>query len=437
MIEFPPHISTESLFAALISSPSEEAETALSEVHRHYKYWSEVKYQKPLPQGMTPTDLWTQTKAYRRQHRVVAWERYGIHYALTNTMQRICRDIDLNFGGSWISAQPLPQHNEQFLVVNALVEEAIASSQMEGAATTRVVAKRMLRERQQPTERGARMIYNNYQTIHFLVEHKGEALTPERLLDLHAMMTEGTLQNPDDAGRFRRDDAVVVEDGITHEVVHTPPPHTDLPSFVDDLCAYFNDTDNDPFVHPILRAIIVHFMVSYVHPFVDGNGRTARALFYAYMLRQGFDLIQYLPISLVIKRRKKAYENAFLYTEADGNDMGYFIQFHLEVLQQAFGDLRAYLRRKQDQQQETTHLLHRGGLNPRQAQLLTRFAKNREEMLTIRDLSQRFGVTPTTAKADLVKLIAQGLVREIPLNGVKRGYVRGEKFDSWYDEQKR
>lgn len=436
MIEFPPPISTENLLAALINPPSGELAAVLNDVHSHYKYWSDVKYQKPLPEGMTPTDFWTHVKAYRRQHRVMAWERYGITYALTNTMQRICRDIDLNFGGSWISAQPLPQHNEQFLFVNALMEEAIASSQMEGAATTRIVAKRMLREQQQPTERGARMIYNNYQTIRFLVEHKGEPLTPELLLTLHAMMTEGTLQNPDDAGRFRQDDTVVVEDGITHEVVHTPPPHTDISAFVDELCAYFNDTDNEPFVHPILRAIIVHFMVAYVHPFVDGNGRTARALFYAYLLRQGFDLIQYLPISLIIKRRKKDYENAFLYTEADGNDMGYFIQFHLEVLQQAFSDLRTYLQHQQEQQQQAAHLLHRGGLNPRQAQLLTLFAKNREEMFTVRDLSQRFGITPTTAKADLVKLIDQGLVREIPLNGVKRGYVRGEKFDSWYDEQR-
>ena len=113
--------------------------------------------------------------------------------------------------------------------------------------------------------------------------------------------------------------------------------------------------------------------------------------------------------------------------------MGYFIQFHLEVLQQTFSDLRTYLQHKQDQQQQAAQLLHRGGLNPRQAQLLTLFAKNREEMFTVRDLSQRFGITLTKAKADLVKLIAQGLIREIPLNGVKHGYVRGEKFDNWYE----
>ena len=79
--------------------------------------------------------------------------------------------------------------------------------------------------------------------------------------------------------------------------------------------------------------------------------------------------------------------------------MGYFIQFHLEVLQKAFSDLRTYLQHQQEQQQQAAHLLHRGGRNPRQAQLLTLFAKNREEMFTVRDLSQRFGITPTTAKA--------------------------------------
>lgn len=149
------------------------------------------------------------------------------------------------------------------------------------------------------------MILNNYNTILYITEHRNEPLSEEQLLKIHSLMTEKALDNPDDAGRFRQNDDIVVGNAITGETVHTPPSHTEIPQFVDDLCDFFNDDNKQSFIHPILRGIIIHFMLAYVHPFADGNGRTARALFYWYMLKQGYWMMDYLSISRIIAAKNR------------------------------------------------------------------------------------------------------------------------------------
>jgi Fic family protein len=309
------------------------------------------------------------------------------------------------------------------------MEEAIHSSQMEGAATTRKVAKDMLRRQMSPKDKSQQMIVNNYQTIRFIVENKQTPLTPELVLHIHHLMTDKTLNEPNDAGRLRTNNEVVVEDGITHEVVHTPPPFEELPTFLKELCKYFNETNARVFVHPIIRGIIIHFMVAYMHPFVDGNGRTARALFYWYMLKQGYWLTEYLSISRVIAMSKKSYEKAYQYVEADDDDLGYFVAYNLKVLDQSFKQLQNYIKKKQDERMLANTFLRIGDINERQAQIIRMYMENSQEVLTVKDLQNKFMVTATTAKSDIVGLLKRGLLDEIAFNKVKHGYVKGQKYD--------
>ena len=88
-------------------------------------------------------------------------------------------------GGSWGADSPLDANNKEQYLISSLMEEAIYSSQMEGAATTRKVAKEMLRKRMAPKDKSQQMIHNNYQTIRFIVEHKDEPLSEELLLRVH------------------------------------------------------------------------------------------------------------------------------------------------------------------------------------------------------------------------------------------------------------
>lgn len=427
-IEKAPSISQEDLLSAMLLTPNDKVQEVVNKVNETFEYWDTIKY-KRCPEGCTPQQLWTYVKAARVKSMMSVWGKYGISLTLTNQMQRMCHEIDMNWGRSWGTDSIIGDENKEQYLVGSLMEEAIYSSQMEGAATTRKVAKEMLRKKMTPKDKSQQMISNNYQTIQFIVSHKDVPLTPELLLQIHQLMTEHTMQNPQDSGCFRRNNDVVVENGITHETVHTPPTFEEIPNFVEDLCLFFNEKDAPQFIHPIIRGIIIHFMVAYVHPFADGNGRTARALFYWYMLKQGYWLTEYLSISRVIAKSKKSYEKAFLYTESDGMDMGYFVAYNMRVLQQSFKQLQDYIKRKQEEKRAANSFLRIGNINTRQAQIIKMFADDSNLVVTIADLQAQFLVSPTTAKADVVGLINMGLLAEISFNKVKKGYIKGEQFD--------
>lgn len=431
MIETPPKIKDSDLFKAyiLLSNKDNEAVTLLVEkINENYDYWDEVKYKK-IPESFSQKDLWSLVKASRMRNRIQIWPQYGINISITNQMQRICHVFDMNFGGSWGSNSLIPEENKNQYLISSLMEEAISSSQMEGAATTRKVAKEMLRRKITPKDKSQQMIFNNYQTIQFIVENKDKPLTEELLLKIHRLMTEGTLEHIEDAGRFRLNNDVVVEDGITHEVVHTPPSYKDIPAFITNLCNFFNEERAKIFIHPIIRGVIIHFMLAYMHPFVDGNGRTARALFYWYMLKQGYWLTEYLSISRIIARSKKTYEKSYLYVEADQNDIGYFVAYNLRVLDLAFKELQRYIRRKTLIKKQAAIFLRLSNVNERQAEIIRILYNDPIEVLTVKDVQIKFGITPTTAKNDIIGLLRMGILEEIAFNKVKKGYIKGTDFD--------
>ncbi len=400
----------------------------VSAINAQYEYWDSVKYKK-LPEDYSAIDLWRIVKAERSKTNITVWQKYHIHFGLTAKMQQQCHEFDMNFGGFGGSADILTDAHKERYLISSLMEEAIFSSQMEGASTTRKIAKEMLRKHSSPKDKSQQMIFNNYQTIQFITANKEQPLTAELLCQIHRLMTDKTLENSEYAGRFRQNNEVVVENSITHEVVHMPPPYKELPAFVQEFCTFFNSDSNNPFIHPIIKGIIIHFMVAYMHPFVDGNGRTARALFYWYMLKQGYWLTEYLSISRIIYKSKRAYENSYLYAEIDKNDIGYFIAYNLRVLELAFKELRQYIKRKTQERETATSLLQLAPINERQAEIIQLLCDNPKAMLTVKELQTRFLVTATTAKSDLMGLIHIGLIQEIALNKVKKGYLRSEQFE--------
>ena len=266
IIEIPPRIEDKELLEAMVIPPQEDIAAIVDRINEDYEYWDDVKYKK-RPKGCSAKQLWTYVKASRIKSFVRVWEKYGFVMGLTNQMQRMCHEFDMNFGGFWGTNSIISGDSKERYLNSSLIEEAIFSSQMEGASTTRQVAKDMLRKKITPKDKSQQMIANNYQTIQFVVKNQDTPLTEELLLQIHRLMTENTLDDPKDAGRLRTSDDVIVEDGITHEVVHRPPSYTELPGFVKDLCRFFNEEKPKVFIHPIIRGIIIHYMVAYMHPF--------------------------------------------------------------------------------------------------------------------------------------------------------------------------
>ena len=429
MIEKAPEVSDLDIASAVLNPLYPQLEPLIDKINDKYEYWDSVKYKK-RPEGCSAEQLWSFVKLSRFLKKVNIWGKYGIHLCITDNMLRMCHEFDMNFGGFWGSESILQTPEKERYLVSSIMEEAISSSQMEGASTTRVVAKEMLRKKTTPKNTSQQMILNNYTTIQYIVAHRDEPLTQEGLLHIHRLMTEKAIDNPDAAGRFRDNDDVVVADVMENEIVHRPPSYKEIPAFVNTLCNIFNHGDTSrAFIHPIIRGIIIHFMVAYMHPFVDGNGRTARALFYWYMLKEKYWMTEYLSISRIIGRTKKSYEKMFRYVELDGNDIGYFVAYNLDVLQKAFQQLQLYIQRKTAEKEASTAFMHLGNINERQAQIIQLYVNKPKEIYTIKDFEIRFTVTAMTAKRDVIGLVERGILEEIPINKIKKGYIKGQRFN--------
>ena len=147
MIERPPVITDQDLAVVMLDKskrPTEKLSALIDKINDDYEYWDTVKY-KNRPEGCTSAqELWLRVKASRISCTVFAWDKYNVNFGLTNKMQRLCHEFDMNFGGSWETTSVIPSESRERYLVSSLMEEAIFSSQMEGAATTRKVAKDML-----------------------------------------------------------------------------------------------------------------------------------------------------------------------------------------------------------------------------------------------------------------------------------------------------
>jgi Fic family protein len=233
------------------------------------------------------------------------------------------------------------------------------------------------------------------------------------LLDIHTRLTDQTLKNPDAAGRFRHaGESIQVVDPY-NEVLHDPPPAEQLPERIAALCEFANGRTPGFFIHPVVRAIILHFWLAYDHPFVDGNGRCARALFYWSMLKQGYWLAEFMAISEIIKKAPAKYGRAFLHVETDENDLTYFVLYHLGVIRQAIAALQEYVQKKtRDLRQIEDRIRSVAQFNHRQLALLSHALRHPQANYTTLSHQNSHRIVPQTARNDLYGLARKGLLEE-------------------------
>ena len=422
-IELPPKHSEKKdseIISALWSSS--ELQEVLTRISDDYLYWDKVKHL--APKDMTAEHLWQAVKLQRKTElQRVKFGKYTFSFNVTTIMQSLLHDFDLNMGGSLSADGIIPNNDKQIYLVSSIMEEAIASSQMEGASTTRKVAKDMLRKKLSPMNKSQQMILNNYHTIQQLNEQKDKVLTMDVLLEIHQNISEHTLDNPADEGRLRNTDDIYVMDAINGEIAHTPPSYTEIDSILQDVFTFANEDNPKRFIHPIVKGIILHFMIAWIHPFVDGNGRTARSLVYWYLLKKGYWLTEYLSISRIIYKNKKRYERMFLYTEADDKDMTYFILYNLQVMKKAYEDLKLYLARKQEERKSILMYNDIDGINARQMRILRLLDEAPSSILLPQEVASRFGVSERTARNDLQTLTDMGKLKKVAINKKQTGFI--------------
>ena len=394
------HLLKDDRYSAIILS--EEVGRYARDFNGRYLHWSEVRRRDTG--SIDPDIVWARMKLAREDNCArVPLDDIVFSYVITENLLEKISEFDMKIGYGVFS------ESEGFLEkgcysADSLMEESIASSQAEGAVTTAGKAREMLRRNPRPKDGSETMILNNYRAMQFIKKHVGDALTPEFIKHVHKLVTDGTMDKGY-VGRFRNNDSVVVQDPVSGEVFHRPVPADRIEAYIAQLCDFVNRMD---MVHPLIKGMILHYALAYIHPFEDGNGRVARSLFYWYELDHGYPEMEYLSLSRYIRDHKGRYGEAYVFGETDDNDMTYFFLYNLEALIDSAEEFQEYLsKRIREERSVRTRI---SGLNDRQVSEMTDVLNG--GAVTVRSILAEYGVSLNTARADIRVLLERGLLRE-------------------------
>lgn len=378
-------------------------------------------FRRRVPPGFDPERCWHLARAARstaaHAFPLTPPDGQPFQFSVPAELSRALHRVDKELAGRLGAAQDGLSGPVESYVVSSLREEAASTAILEGAATTRREAQELLKEGRRPRSLAERMVVGSYRAIQQARAWRERPLDLPMLLTLHAETVSGSLDDPGAEGRLRRPgERIEVVDRMTGEVPHSPPVAELLPERLQRLFAFANgdDADSGPFVHPVVRAMLVHFWLAWEHPFVDGNGRMARALFYWSMLRSGYWLAEYISISRYIVGSRGGYRDAFLDAELDNQDATHFLMYHARILGLAIEGFRVYVDRKAREQRRSLDLLERvPDLNARQLDVLRRALRVPTTRFTRASHANSQRITHMTAGADLRGLVQRGLLREI------------------------
>lgn len=287
------------------------------------------------------------------------------------------------------------------LYEEAVVDEAVYSSVIEGAFTSREQAMDFLRRNRMPRSKSEQMIKNNYDALTYVLEHLDEPICEETILAIARIVTRSAAEVQVTGYR----EGMVYVTG-REGVVYTPPRAEAVPEMMRALVKFIRESE----LHPLLKACIAHFYLVYVHPFGDGNGRTARALSYMMLLQAGYDFFRYVSVSGVVAEERGRYYRAMRSVEESDGDMTYFIDAYSAMLERTVQRMEDHLKYHVLAGQKLKALEADGSLNERQLKGARWLLENASTGVTVEAWRKKYEVVTETARRDLLALCAAGVL---------------------------
>lgn len=284
---------------------------------------------------------------------------------------------------------------------NAAVEEAITSAIYEGANSTRAKAKELIASGRTPSSKDEWMLVNNYQAMKWIKNNSAHDVTKDLILSTHSIVTRNTLERDDInfQGKFRNDTVYVGN--------HQGIIHTQIEPALDE--AINLAIKNKRYLHGLIKGILLHYFIGYIHPFFDGNGRTARTLFYFKCIKNDLKFVELLSISAHLKRGKaNQYERSFDLVKDNELDITYFIDYCLDSLIEAIKKVDEKVNYLMNVSVLATHY----DLNSNQILLLQRLALNKFLGITAQEHATSISRTREIARRELKDLYDKKFLRE-------------------------
>ncbi len=299
---------------------------------------------------------------------------------------------------------------------NSSIEEALTSAIYEGANTTRSKAKEFIALGKKPKNKAEWMVVNNYLAMKWIKDNYLLPVTKEVILKIHEIVTKNTLDGDDEkfCGKFR-DDVVFVgnHQGIDHNLI----------SYSLDQAIQLT-TNNPRYLHGIIQGILLHYFIAYIHPFFDGNGRSARSLFYFIGFKNNLNYLELISISAHLKEHGKRYEKSFDLVKEHELDISYFIDFCLDSLIFALGKIEE----KINYLIKISNLKDSLALSPNQTALLQKMALNKYKGISIEEYGLSINKSREVSRKNLKDLVRKGLLREEKIGKRYIYYVQSKKL---------
>lgn len=319
---------------------------------------------------------------------------------------------------------------KQDFLLDSKIEEAITSAIYEGANSTRAKAEQLIASGKRPANKDEWMLVNNFKAMKWVHENKEKPLSKDIILQLHKIVTDNTLEHDDInfAGKLRNDRVFVTSlDEIKHEGVE----HSKLEECLDEMISI--TTNNKRYLHPLIKSILIHYFIAYIHPFFDGNGRTARALFYFKSMCHRLNYVELLSVSAYLKEHGKQYEKSFEKVVSNDFDVTYFVDFCLDSMIAALKQVSrkvAYLLNMNE-------LKDQFGLSPNQIGLVQRMALHKFRSVSIEEYAAQISKSRELARQELKQLLELGLVDEHKVSKKLVYTINADKLKALYGASSR
>lgn len=399
----------------------------ISDLNNNYIHWDKFKDMQ-IPEPDYRMDIWAKMLAERDQgfYRRLSFPSFEINWWISNSLEAQLHKLDIGLaGGRDLQVLLEPKHIHRHKT-NALLDESITSAQLAGVTVSKKAAKEMLLKKRAPQDVNEQVCVNIYRSLQLAYARKEENLTVDLLLQLHQALTKDTIKQKG-IGLYRTNNKVDLS-AVDASAGYKPVDALYIPSVVEQLTGLYNNDTEPYFIHPLVKACLIHYIITTARPFKDGNGRIARLLAQMYLLKKEYWVAAFISVSNVVSKFRQQYHKTFSQAQSDNNNAGYFIQFYIQSVQMAFKSLRDFALRI-DKEKIEKPVPKIPGYNERQTAILQWLKEEGTKVVTIRELRSVYGVSKETARTDLTALVEKGWIKYYHINKKTYAFVKDAGFD--------